>query len=221
MSRAIQASFDDPRVKKHQAFGGTLLKKAKNRHDRPVSSKHPMHLVLKSTQAKGRFGFGTSVNAKKIRSIVDDHCTRYGVKKIQYSNNFNHLHLMVKFPSRRIYLKFIRSLTASIALAVSGASKLKSLKSIFGGKKFWDFRPYSRVVFGWRGIHDRKRLRNSKSTRSARDSAEKKRQIKRPASRRETLLYETKVKELTPKPPTKGASHFSSTRRVKGKWQAS
>jgi putative transposase len=151
MSRAIQASFDDPRVEKHRAFGGTLLKKAKNRHDRPVSSKHPMHLVLKSTQAKGRFGFGTSVNAKKIRSIIDDHCSRYGVKKIQYSNNFNHLHLMVKFPSRRIYLKFIRSLTASIALAVSGASKLKSLKSIFGGKKFWDFRPFSRVVFGWRG----------------------------------------------------------------------
>jgi putative transposase len=151
MSRTPQLRFNDPRTKKEQAFGGTLLKKAKNRHDRPVSSKHPMHLVLKSSQAKGRFGFAAGGNAKKIKGIVSQHCLRYGVKQIQYSNNFNHLHLLLKFPSRVIYLRFIRSLTGAIALTVSGASKVKSLKSIFAGKKFWDFRPYTRVVYGWRG----------------------------------------------------------------------
>ncbi len=151
MSRSAQLKFRDPRVKKEQAFGGTLLKKAKNRHDRPVSSKHPMHLVLKSTKAKGRFGFGTTKNSQAIRKLVDAHCSRYGVKCIQYSNNFNHLHLMLKFPSRAVYLRFIRSLTGAIALAVSGASKLTSLKAIFGGAKFWDFRPFTRIVYGWRG----------------------------------------------------------------------
>lgn len=151
MSRTTQTRFHDPRVKKEQSFGGTLLRKAKNRHDRPVSAKLPMHIVLKSSKAKGRFSFGTAKNSRAIKQIIDNHCAKFGVKRIQYANNFNHLHLLLKFPSRRIYLRFIRSLTGAIALAVSGANKMKNLKSVFGAKKFWDFRPFTRVVYGFRG----------------------------------------------------------------------
>jgi REP element-mobilizing transposase RayT len=75
----------------------------------------------------------------------------FEIGKIEYSNNFNHLHMLLRFPSRAIYLRFIRSLTGSLALAVTKASKMKSLKSIFGEDGFWDFRPFTRVVRSWRG----------------------------------------------------------------------
>ena len=146
MKRAAQLKFSDPRLKKELSFGGTLMKKAKNRHARPVSSKDPMHLVLRSTQAKGTQSFRHPAKVKPVRMLVDRHCRKYGVKMIEFSNNGNHLHLMVKFPSRAVYLRFIRSLTGAIALLVTGANKFKGLK-----KKFWDFRPFTRVVVGQRG----------------------------------------------------------------------
>jgi len=123
------------------------MKKAKNRHDRPVTSKYPMHLVLKSSKAKGEFSFRSAKNLKRVRHIVDQHCRRYGVKLHEFSNNFNHLHILAKFPSRPIYVRFIRSLSGALALAVTGASKSKNLKQILGGK-FWDFRPFTRIVIG-------------------------------------------------------------------------
>lgn len=108
-----------------------------------------MHLVLRSSKAKGQFSFGHK-NAGRVRQIVDAHCSRYGVKLIEYSNNFNHLHMLLRFPSRAVYLRFIRSITGHIALAVTKANKNEGLKTILGGK-FWDFRPFTRVIRSWRG----------------------------------------------------------------------
>ena len=145
-SRRPQMKFAD--FNERLAFGGELLKRAKNRHARPVSSKNPMHLVLRSSRAKGRFSFGHSANLVQVKQIINRHCAKYGVKLVKYSNNFNHLHMLMKFPSREIYLRCIRSLTAQLAMAVTGAKKLTSLKSIFGVKGFWDHRPFTRVVRG-------------------------------------------------------------------------
>ena len=149
--KRTQLKFDSKELRSELRFGGSLLKKAKSRTARPVSSKDPMHLVLRSTKAKGVYSFGYKTNVSKVKKIVDRHCAKYGVKLIEYSNNFNHLHLLLKFPSRAIYLRFIRSLTGSLAIAVSGANKLKCLKEIFGKQGFWDFRPFTRVVRSLRG----------------------------------------------------------------------
>lgn len=120
--RSPQMKLESSFIRSELRFGGTLTKKLKGRGARPVSSKDPMHLVLKSSKAIGRFGFGYKSNVRKVNEIVFKHCSKYGVKLIEYSNNFNHLHLLAKFPSRAVYLRFIRSLTGSLALAVSGAS---------------------------------------------------------------------------------------------------
>ena len=122
------------------------MTKAKNRTARPISSRDTMHMILKSSVAKGRFSLRHSKNLVVVRRLVERQCQKYGVKLIKYSNNSNHLHLHLKFASRALYLKFVRSLTAAIAMAVTGASKLKSVKSILGAKRFWDYRPFTRVV---------------------------------------------------------------------------
>lgn len=149
--RSSQMKFQSAQIRSELRFGGSLMKTAKGRGARPVSSKDPMHLVLRSTKAKGRFGFAYKTNLKRVNDVVRRHCLKYGVKLIEYSNKFNHLHLLVKFPSRAIYLRFIRSLTGALALAVTGASKLKSIKSLFGRRGFWDSRPFTRVVRSYGG----------------------------------------------------------------------
>jgi putative transposase len=150
--RSPQTKFSNPEFRSKLSFGGSLLTKSKNRHARPVSTKESMHLVLKSSKAKGRYSLRHSANSIKVRAIVENNCAKYGVQLIKFSNNFNHLHLLLKFPSRPLYLKFIRSITAQIAMAVTSSNKAKSLKSIFGESGFWDFRPFSRIVKGFRGF---------------------------------------------------------------------
>ncbi|RYZ83546.1 MAG: hypothetical protein EOP06_19775, partial [Proteobacteria bacterium] len=90
------------RFRSELRFGGSLTRKLIGRTARPISSKDPMHLVLKSNKATGRFSFGHKSNVRKVNDLVRSQCKKYGVKLIEYSNNFNHLHLLLKFPSRAI-----------------------------------------------------------------------------------------------------------------------
>ncbi len=128
-------------------FGGSLLNRAQNRHARPVSSREPMHVILKSSQAVGRWSLGHSKHIRLIRKIIESACARYGVKLMQYSNNCSHLHMLLKFPSKAGYLRFIRAISCSIAMLVTGAKKNARLS-----KPFWDHRPYTRVLRGLRAL---------------------------------------------------------------------
>jgi hypothetical protein len=83
MKKQRQTAFDDPRLKKISAFGGTLLKKKKNRHA-------------------------------------------------------NHLHMLIKLSNRFTYYAFIRNLTGTMVKKIMGPGKL--------AKRFWDYRPFTRVV---------------------------------------------------------------------------
>lgn len=104
-----------------------------------------MHLILKSSKAVGRMSFGHSSNVGPIKKRVDRLCSKYSVKLMMYSNNFNHLHFLLKFPSRAIYLRFVRSLAAAVAMIATGAKKNKRAES-----RFFDARPFTRIVRGLR-----------------------------------------------------------------------
>ncbi|NJM10240.1 MAG: hypothetical protein HC883_05100 [Bdellovibrionaceae bacterium] len=57
------------------------------------------------------------------------------------------LHLHIQLTNRFTYKAFIRGSTAAIAMAVTGASRWNKLKI-----KFWDYRPFTRVVIGRRAV---------------------------------------------------------------------
>lgn len=138
MKSRNQISFDDPRLKKISAFGGTLLKKKKNRHARPLCTKRTIHLILKSSQAIGPNSFLASRNTKRIQELCFETAAKYGIKIYEYGNAGNHLHLLIKLSNRYTYYAFIRNLTGTMVKKIMGAGKL--------AKKFWDYRPFSRVV---------------------------------------------------------------------------
>ncbi len=124
------------------AYGGDLLKtRAGRSRPRPLSTRESMHLVLRSTRAKGEHSFATKANRAKIARILARFSKRFGVRVLSYANVGNHLHFHVKLGNRRLYAPFIRALTAAIRMAVTGASRWKK-----GLPKFWDYRPFTRVV---------------------------------------------------------------------------
>ena len=136
----------------NSAFGGELLKTRKGRaRPRPLSTRETMHVVLRSTKAKGDWSFAKAPNRKKIDAILKRFSRRYGVKVLSYANVGNHLHFHVKLGNRYLYAPFIRALTGAIAMAITGTSRWKRLKRA-PKDRFWDYRPFTRVVKSFRAF---------------------------------------------------------------------
>ena len=150
--------------KEKSAYGGELRKKASGRlRARPLATKETMHLVMRSSQAKGAWSFRNSKNARRISQIIETFSFKYGVRVISMANAGNHLHLQIRLSSRHAYKPFIRAVTGAIAMAVTGRNRWTAGGSRSRAreasanraasktpKKFWDYRPFTRIVQGFR-----------------------------------------------------------------------
>ncbi len=130
---------------KSKSYGGSLRKKRSGRGERPISTKSTMHLVLRSTKAKGAWSFLQSRNKTKIVQILKKFALKYGVQIISAANVGNHLHLQIRLSNRFTYKPFIRAITGAIAMAVTQTSRWNKLKTQ-ASDRFWDQRPFTRIV---------------------------------------------------------------------------
>ncbi len=136
--------------KQELAYGGELLKKRNGRvSGRPIVTRHTMHLVLRSSRAKGKWSFLEPKNKVITREILKKFAAKYGVKLLHGANVGNHIHLEIQLTNRYTYKPFIRAVTAAIAMKITGVSRWKT-KAQVGITKFWDLRPFTRVVVGRR-----------------------------------------------------------------------
>ena len=121
-------------------YGGDHLKTRLGRSTpRPLSMGRTMHFVLKSTKATGPWSFRTK--KALIEAILEKFAQKHGVDLLNTAVQGNHLHLNLQVSAVRGYKRFIRAVTAAIAMAVTGASRWNPL-----GIRFWDRRPFSRIV---------------------------------------------------------------------------
>ena len=129
-------------------FGGSLLGKANARERRPISTKRPMHLVLRSSLAKGSYSFLRPERARKIKRVVEKTARRSNLKLYRYANSGNHLHLLILPPSRKAFHRFVRVISGLIARMTLGRERGKENhgKNQAQRIKFWDLRPYSKIM---------------------------------------------------------------------------
>lgn len=139
-------------------FGGRLLH-GRRKSRRPLSKKHPVHFVVRSTWARGPFSFLRRENVGVIERILTTQAKRLGIRIYQRSIGGNHIHLVARISSRENYVRFIRVVTGQIASHVmrydsferfvrSGdhvPSKMDEEPQGIG-QRFWQFRPFSRVM---------------------------------------------------------------------------
>jgi REP element-mobilizing transposase RayT len=108
-------------------FGGELLKN-KRKSMRPLSTKKPIHSVLRAdVMAIEIF----AKNRKLIISTINTYAQRFGVKVYEIGLARDHIHLGMRVNSRESYNHFVRSLTG----VLSKALKIK-----------WLLRPYTKVI---------------------------------------------------------------------------
>jgi REP element-mobilizing transposase RayT len=131
------------------AYGGELRKKAKNRGHRPlVYRSGTVHLCLRSTKAIGRHSFLSPSLKKQVDVFVRSFSKQKGVHILSFANVGNHIHLHVKLINSTLYRAWIRGLSSGLAMLSMGLEGFKKLKE--EGKKFWDQRPFSRVIQSFR-----------------------------------------------------------------------
>lgn len=137
-------------LSKHKMhYGGALLKtRAGRAHGRPIDTRNTMHMVLRSSKAVDEYSFRKPGHARKIKNIINKFSSKYGIQVHSWANVGNHLHFHIRIKNRNTYKPFVRAITSAIAMAVSGVSRWKP--SPIG--KFWDYRPFTRVIVGFRGL---------------------------------------------------------------------
>jgi hypothetical protein len=148
MAKKIQQSLFDQIPKQgrkpkkpYDHFGGMYLKKYNPKFQRPMDSKKALHLVLRSSKATGEKSFKNKKHEAPVWEILSRHAKKSGVQIYEYANGGNHLHILIRAKHRESYNAFIRIVTGLIARQVGKSEKGHPLK-----EKFWDARPFTRIV---------------------------------------------------------------------------
>src|SRR4051794_28787059 len=97
-----------------KTFGGSLVK-GNPREARPISIKRPMHLVMRSTLARGPYSFLHVSRCKRIENLIRYHGKLNDIRVYRYANSGNHLHIVILPRSRRAFKTFVRSISGLIA----------------------------------------------------------------------------------------------------------
>lgn len=113
-------------------FGGELLA-GKRKSKRPLSTKKPIHLVIRSSQRKVFLP-----NNKSLQDLIQRMANRFNIKIYDLALNWSHIHAVILLKDRADYAKFIRALTSIMADRVR--KKLGSETEIFC------LRPYTRIL---------------------------------------------------------------------------
>ena len=159
MKRSQQLSF----FKSGERFFGGRLLHGRRRRQRPLSTKEPIHIVLRSSWAQGIFSFLLIKNKKPIERLIESYAREHAIKVYGRAIVGNHFHLIIQIPSRKSYNRFIRVLSSRIASHVMRSQSFVNFqKLIFNqnagdpppgaeeeqgkGQAFWQFRPWTRVL---------------------------------------------------------------------------
>jgi hypothetical protein len=119
--------------------GGTV-RVGRRKIERPVSTRRPMHVVLRSERAHGNWSL--SRHRGQIRAALGACAKRNGLKIDDFANVGTHLHLLVRARQREAFQAFLRSFAGIVARIVTGARRNRP---ILGGA-FWTTLAWSRVV---------------------------------------------------------------------------
>ena len=124
------------------AFGASLLMGSHPKKARPFRARLPLHIVLRSSSAKGarsllRFD-------REIEVLLEEHSLRHHVRIYGAANAGNHLHLVLQAPSKAHLAAFLKAISGRIAQIVEGPAKEQNREAF--KMRFWDARPYSRLL---------------------------------------------------------------------------
>lgn len=103
-----QLQFQKTKWEHRFSYGGTLRKKRRGRAERPLSTKEPIHLVLKANSEKIRGGFRSPRRFRLITRLSQKYSARFQIEIEQMSIQGDHIHMLVRISCRSRLHHFLR-----------------------------------------------------------------------------------------------------------------
>jgi REP element-mobilizing transposase RayT len=113
-------------------FGAALLV-GRRKERRPLSTKHPIHLVLRS-ELSGIFNPGN----RSLENLIRSKAKKFGIKVYDLALNWSHIHVVIRIRNRESDNAFIRALTGTIARKIQISQG--QVRKIFA------LRPFTRIL---------------------------------------------------------------------------
>jgi REP element-mobilizing transposase RayT len=117
---------------------GGEVRQGRRKLARPMSTRRPLHVVLRSTRAQGAWSLRRS--EARLREAMKALARRTSVRVYDYANVSNHLHLLVRAKHRSAFQAFLRAFAGIAARLVTGARRGRPVG------RFWDLLAYSRIL---------------------------------------------------------------------------
>ncbi len=130
-------SFDD--INSTGSEHGGELTLGKRKRLRPLSTKKPIHLVLRTRSAIGSMSL--LLHSRFIRLLITSLCKRFAIVLYEFSVNSTHLHLLIRIRDREGFKNFLRVFCGKSAMQITGARRGKPLKA-----RFWGILPFTRLA---------------------------------------------------------------------------
>lgn len=107
---------------------------------RPLNPELSLHVVMRSSKAKGHWALSHRRNRSNVEQILRRHAEKNAIVLYSVQLVGNHLHLLIKFKKKESVQKFFRIVAGLIPRAITGAQKGYKVG------RFWDKTLYSRMV---------------------------------------------------------------------------
>ena len=168
--KSIQTQFQLASSSRSLEHGGKHRNKRHGRGPRPISCKESLHVVFKINRIVLRTqSLRTHQNFKLSGEIIQKYADRFFIKIDQISIQGDHIHCLVRTCRRSFFHNFFRVVSGQIAQQFEKADKLRfvvddrfrsvtdtpkikknSTLKIQRKLKLWMYRPFSRVVRGYK-----------------------------------------------------------------------
>jgi REP element-mobilizing transposase RayT len=119
---------------------GGEVRRGRRKLSRPIDLRRPLHVVMRASRARGRWGMRTRGNERLVGWALRRFAARYRIRVYEFANADNHLHLLLRTSTRLELQNFLRAFAGVTARLITRARKG------FRVGRFWDFLSYSRVV---------------------------------------------------------------------------
>ncbi len=141
------------------SHGGILRQSRKGRTTRPLSTKDPLHLVLKIIKSKICRSLRQPKNHQIVMALFKKYAAHFKIRVDQISIQNDHIHCLIRAPKRSAYINFFRVIAGQIAqkLIQNFGQLCDAVTDTHKIPKLWKYRPFSRVVRGFKAYN---RVRN-------------------------------------------------------------
>jgi putative transposase len=154
-----QTTFESTNWKHRYSHGGRLRQVRAGRGARPLSSKESLHVVLKAHREVIGNGLRSHQRFALIQKVLKKYTVRFYIRLEQVSIQGDHIHLLIRTSRRSQFQYFFRVLSGQIAQRFENEGLLTVTDTPPGDarttKKLWKYRPFSRIVKGWRAFQRR------------------------------------------------------------------